>query len=244
MPGEMTNKIRELSRYPFFEKVSFSNRRFAHDQVCAQMMMLELNNGLADTRDRTLSKMYSDYKKSVPKSILDNLKNTLDVLRRLFPEKSRSLNRAQTINLYLLISYLLRTTKLTEGFYNSFLGWYLQTEFVRGKDNEYKLYMTSSSNSRSAIEGRFRILMVDLYKEFPNLGIIELDSNRLFNDIQKAEIFVRDKRICRICSKKVSEHTWHADHITPWIKGGKTILENGQLLCIKCNLQKKDKFWQ
>ncbi len=243
MPGQMTITIREMSKHPFFEKVSFSNRRFAHAQVCAQMMMLGLNYGLADTRDRTLSKMYTDYKKSVPKGILDNLKDTLDVLQKLFPQKSRSLNRAQTINLFLLVSYLLNTTKLTKTFYDSFLDWYLSSEPIRAKDNEYKLYMTSSANSRNAIEGRFRILMVGFYREFPSLGIIELDPKRLFDDSQKAEIFAKYKGICRKCSKKVSEYAWHADHIKPWIRGGRTILENGQLLCVKCNLSKKDKLW-
>ncbi len=204
---------------------------------------LEINNGLADTRDRTLSKMYSDYRDSVPKRIVENLRNTLEVLDKIFPERSRLLNRAQTINLYLLISYLLKTAKLTKNFYESFLDWYLQSEPTRGKDTEYKLYMTSSSNSRASIEGRFRILMLGLYENFPNLGIVELDPKRLFDEDQKIEIFARDKGVCCICSKKVTEHTWHADHITPWIKGGKTTMKNGQLLCIKCNLHKKDRLW-
>lgn len=216
MPGKMKLQIKVLSMtHNFFEKVSFTNRRFAYDQVCAQMMMLELNNGLADTRDRTLSKMYSDYKNSVPEKSVNNLINTLDTLDKLFPEKSRLLNRSQTINLYLVISYLLKTTKLTNNFYGSFLDWYLQTEPARGKDNEYKLYMTSSSNSRGAIEGRFRILMVDIYKNFPDLGIIVLDPNRLFDETQKTEIFANYKGVCKSCSKKVTEHTWHADHIVP-----------------------------
>jgi len=208
MPGEMKLTIKEIAKHSFFSKASFTNRRFAYDQVCAQMMMLELNNGLVDTRDRMLSKMYKDYNRSVPKSIVENLKATFDTLNKIFPERSRLLNRAQTINLYLLISYLLKTTKIPKDSYAKILDWYLQTELTRQKDKEYKLYMTSSANSRDAIEGRFRILMVDFYKHFPNLGLIELDTKRLFDEKQKIEIFARDKGICRICSKKVTEHTW------------------------------------
>jgi 5-methylcytosine-specific restriction endonuclease McrA len=29
-----------------------------------------------------------------------------------------------------------------------------------------------------------------------------------------------------------------ADHITPWSKGGKTTVENCQLLCLDCNRRK------
>ena len=85
--------------------------------------------------------------------------------------------------------------------------------------------------------------MLGLYENFPNLGIVELDPRRLFDEDQKITIFARDKGICQIGSEKVTEHTWHADHIIPWIKGGKTTIENGQVLCIKCNLHKKDRLW-
>ncbi|PMR76060.1 HNH endonuclease family protein [Billgrantia endophytica] len=32
----------------------------------------------------------------------------------------------------------------------------------------------------------------------------------------------------------------HGDHITPWSKGGKTVAENCQMLCIPCNRDKRD----
>lgn len=243
MPGVMKNTIKELAQHSFFTKVSFTKKRFIHDQVCAQMMMLELNKGLADTRDRQLSKMYSDYKKSVPKTAVENVTSTLDTMNKIFIDKSRLLNRAQTINLYLLISYLRKTTNLAKRSYSKILNWYLHSEPKRRKSKEYKLYMTSSSSSRAAIEGRFRILMVDFLEEFASLGLIDLDAKRLFDDNQKAEIYARDKGICNACSKKVTEYSWHADHKKPWIRGGKTVIENGQVLCMKCNLSKKDKLW-
>jgi 5-methylcytosine-specific restriction endonuclease McrA len=34
----------------------------------------------------------------------------------------------------------------------------------------------------------------------------------------------------------------HADHISPWADGGKTVLENLQTLCQNCNLGKGKSF--
>ena len=34
---------------------------------------------------------------------------------------------------------------------------------------------------------------------------------------------------------------WHADHVIPWSKGGKTVISNAQALCVPCNVSKSDK---
>jgi 5-methylcytosine-specific restriction endonuclease McrA len=101
--------------------------------------------------------------------------------------------------------------------------------------------MKSSANSINSIENRMRIVLYDFYDRFNSFSIIKLDEKRIFDDIQKLEIYSKNKGICQLCSKKVAEFNWHADHITPWIKGGRTVVENGQTLCVKCNIFKKDK---
>ena len=57
------------------------------------------------------------------------------------------------------------------------------------------------------------------------------------------EVLARDHFTCKYCGaspKKDPNVTLHIDHIVPWSKGGKTILENLQTLCSKCNLGKSD----
>ena len=44
--------------------------------------------------------------------------------------------------------------------------------------------------------------------------------------------------ICQKCKQKVEYDDFHADHITLHSRGGKTTIENGQVLCSKCNLSK------
>ena len=244
MPGEMTKTIRQFVLHPFFKKkVSFGNARYAHDQVAAQMMMLELNGGPSDIPDRLLSKMYADYQKKAPKNAVERMTKVLDVLDKVFLEKTRLLNRAETINVYLLISFLLSSNKLTESFCSDFLAWYQSSEVNRLQDNEYRLFMTSAANSRRSIEERFKIVVMDYFKSIPSMATIQLDSKRIFDSNQKLQLYERDKHQCQSCKRTVGEYDWHADHIVAWIRGGQTTMENGQVLCVKCNLKKKDRLW-
>jgi hypothetical protein len=207
------------------------------------MMMLELNGGPSDIPDRLLSKMYAEHQKKAPAVGLTRMTSVLATLDKLFPSKSRLLNRAQTINVYLLISFLLASNKLTKSFFTAFLAWYQQSEAKRLRNTEYRLYMTSAANSRRSIEERFKIVIMDFFTSFPALATIELDARRIFDNDQKIQLYARDQQRCQSCKKAVGEFDWHADHVTAWIRGGRTILENGQVLCVKCNLKKKDRLW-
>lgn len=63
---------------------------------------------------------------------------------------------------------------------------------------------------------------------------------RTFSESQKRVAFEKQKGICKKCGKHFEIEEMHADHITPWSKGGKTIPENCQLLCAECNRRKSD----
>lgn len=57
------------------------------------------------------------------------------------------------------------------------------------------------------------------------------------NDSIKRKVFERDGRYCAVCgcSEKLC-----IDHIIPVSRGGFTVLDNLQVLCEKCNLQKSN----
>ena len=76
-------------------------------------------------------------------------------------------------------------------------------------------------------------------------------SIRKFDDRDKRAAYERQKHRCangNRCrtpgnaeGKKVFDiGEMQGDHITPWSKGGKTIAENCQMLCIPCNREKSD----
>ena len=68
-------------------------------------------------------------------------------------------------------------------------------------------------------------------------GIVKLDK-RNFSEKQRQEIFANDNHACVSCG---STENCEADHIKPWEKGGRTIVENGQTLCRSCNASKSNK---
>lgn len=63
---------------------------------------------------------------------------------------------------------------------------------------------------------------------------------REFTESQKRTAYEKQKGICKKCGKYFEFENMEADHITPWIKGGKTIPENCQMLCLDCNRRKSD----
>ena len=63
-------------------------------------------------------------------------------------------------------------------------------------------------------------------------------SIREFTDKMKREAYERQKGVCPFCKKKWDISEMEADHVTPWIEGGKTIAENCQMLCKEDNRRK------
>jgi len=66
-------------------------------------------------------------------------------------------------------------------------------------------------------------------------------SIRAFTDNQKREAYEKQDGICPDCNKHFEIQEMEADHIDPWIGGGKTIAENCKMRCKECNRRKNDK---
>ena len=61
---------------------------------------------------------------------------------------------------------------------------------------------------------------------------------RDFTESQKRTLYEQQAGVCPHCKAKFTIEQMEADHITPWHAGGKTNLDNGQLLCRECNRRK------
>lgn len=63
-------------------------------------------------------------------------------------------------------------------------------------------------------------------------------SIRAFTDNMKREAYERQSGVCAVCGKHFDLSEMEADHITPWVEGGKTAAENCQMLCREDNRRK------
>ena len=75
-----------------------------------------------------------------------------------------------------------------------------------------------------------------------------MGNNREFSDSIKLEVIKNNLKTnngsicCEVCKTKLNSiDECHFDHIYPFAKGGKSTLENCQILCSECNLRKNDK---
>lgn len=58
---------------------------------------------------------------------------------------------------------------------------------------------------------------------------------RQFSDSEKRTMYERQNGVCAFCDDHFEFSEMQGDHVVPWSKGGKTTLENGQMLCAQCN---------
>jgi hypothetical protein len=252
-PGKMRDFVRELVQHPFFSRVGFSNSRFAFDHVAAQLVCLEIQGGPANVKNVDLNRMYDsnrdfDSKGTTARSV----RRVLDFLAAVFPEKTPELERYNVIALYCVVSELLRQYVIDE-VRSVFHDWFIGFEKARwdqelksledDADPEWITYREKISHSTDAAESirwRMEFLTRNLLEFVPTLS--RKDNQRDFTHIQKLAIFRRDKGICQLKLKcdgiKLTWDDWHCDHITPWSKGGHTIVKNGQVACSTCNLSK------
>ncbi len=86
-------------------------------------------------------------------------------------------------------------------------------------------------------EGMLTKIKTGVYRYDPKAKL-PLDE---FTQEEKNIILKRDNYKCSVCGKGEKDGmSLHIDHIKPRDKGGKSILDNGQVLCSKHNFKKKN----
>ena len=105
----------------------------------------------------------------------------------------------------------------------------------------YNKYNASTLNA-TAIESEISELMRDedvTKKSGVYYYVLTRDEKhiniRAFSNNQKRETYEKQDGVCVTCGNKFEIAEMEADHIDPWCSGGKTTLENCQMLCKHCN---------
>ena len=240
--GAIPTFITQLTSSPFFTKIiNVKDYRSSYYQMCAQITGLELN-GIKDVKFKNLEELHkNDFNPESEKA--QQIKKTINFLSRISDDKVPELHsRAEVVSLYLLTSELMKSYALKdkEALIKSFVidfGKKLRLAEEKNDNVELLTYLNSishSSDSAASIKKRHDTLMTHFLLFAPEL--LPLDINRGFSEAQRIAIYRKNDGICQKCGTKVPYgSTYHADHIMPYSRGGKTTVENGQLLCGKCN---------
>ena len=113
----------------------------------------------------------------------------------------------------------------------------------------HKEFSAKSYNSKD-LEKKVASLMADkevqnkkgIYEYLLSDGVRAEKLNlRQFDDDEKRETYETQGGICPKCGKHFAIEEMEGDHIVPWSKGGKTVPENLQMLCRRCNGMKSDR---
>lgn len=70
---------------------------------------------------------------------------------------------------------------------------------------------------------------------------VERDTRRSFSQSQRNDIWDKQNGKCARCKNPLKRASTHYDHITPWERGGRTEVKNGQALCANCHSEKTNK---
>lgn len=250
--GSMREFVKDITKHQLFSRFDFDNKRFVHDLLAAQIVLLEMEGGPTNVKNADLTKMYESNRNFDTKSSVANgVKRKLNILSDIFIEKDPALSRNNITTLYCVISELEKQFSLDdvkEIFHDWVVAFELQKDEERSKDEEsgniqWLSYLEKTSHSTDAgdnIRSRMEFMLEDIFDRYPNLAV--KDRQRGFTAAQRRAIWRRDKGVCQLRIKcdgiKTSWDDWDCDHITPHSKGGRSSVSNGQVACPACNRSK------
>ncbi len=193
----------------------------------------------------------------IAKSCIRNLNLFYEIFKddSMFDENNgiKELSREYIIlTFYFLIRYLKEfyviedkeKSLIKEFFFTFYPRW------AKGDQNDFDIVVFSNNRQQSQNNLQERdIILRQIFFDFlteKKVSFTTFDSKRLFNEAEKIKIYRRDKGLCQQClaegkPEDLAQVNWgeyQADHIFPYAKGGKTVVDNAQVLCRFHNARK------
>lgn len=197
----------------------------------------------------------------------ENSENAVNILRALtiaheifkddpaIDEKNgvKELNREYfIISVVMLVRHLRKYYAFTKDHHEPFrrfiIGFHERWKAHHEDDRDILLFSDNRQQSAVDLENRDRVMRQAYfeYLQLEKIDLLALDSKRSFNEAKRIKIYRTQDGLCQACLKaglpeaeaRVTWSRYQADHIIPWIKGGRTGEWNAQVLCTTHNAAK------
>lgn len=190
--SNMGDFVREIAKHPFLIKVGIPSRRFAKEQVCAQIcnnsLLMRKTREFRNSKYEDLANLYRLYKNFDLKSEeAEFILKVLDKLEEIFSYKATIIrNRAAIVSIYLMVEEMMYQNeiegkeKIVKEFYLKFLA-QLKKEVRAGIDAknrfliQYQSRIIQAADTKSSISERHRKLKQAFNYYLGNGKIISYD---------------------------------------------------------------------
>lgn len=248
--GDMRRVVASLAKHRVFKLCGFTDKRFAYEDAVAKVLHILLHGAITDIRPASIKRTY-EANKSITQEHREvrRAKQGFNFIADAFKDaQSPRLRKYAVITLGCLIPEMLDEYDMSKH-RTDFANCYLDFEARRvaneelpedEQDSALAAY-TNAARSDSIPDMRYRHehLKSMLIREIPTLTL--KDSTRDFTNEQRLAIFRIGGGKCVDCGAECEESDFHADHIVPHSRGGRTTVANGQILCSAHNLAKGDR---
>lgn len=143
-----------------------------------------------------------------------------------------------------------RTENLLPKFFELFVNTVVQykTMLKKGANTQEEYIFMNKLNElfekyRGGVNGSNKFRHDFWINEFNQMAQIqELDSKRFFTSEEKELVWLKQDGKCAICNESIDIKGAHGDHKDEWILGNQSTLENCQILCPQCHIEKTTQF--
>ena len=249
--GNMRSVVAQIADHNLFAKglCVFAGKRSAYEDAAAKILHQQINApAVVDIRNSSIAATYranetiTDEHKAVKKT-----RQSLDFIYKALKRKEVPLKKYMVLTLVFLIARMLEEYDMKNRYDDIRKA---LVDFLRQKESNDRqadeslkdagfteFTENARNDSKEAMESRVEFLETFILQNITNL--VPRDSNRDFSSAQRRAIYaLADEKVCRKCGKALAFDNFEADHIRPHARGGPTVVENGQILCMSCNRSK------
>jgi len=253
--------------HDFFRTIIRPNDRMQHLAILSRLLILEEQDGPTDIKDTNVSDFIEkghapdgignySYEDTAPaRSVLSNMRAFYRVFRNDVTDEF-GMQELQAeyviISLYLLLRHLRKHyvfDEQEEGLFREFTIWFdKRRRDRREEDSDIQTFTSHRQQSGGEITARDRVIR-QLFFEYArdnDVDILTKDKKRRFSENERIKIYRAADGMCQEClnlglsddDARVPWSEYEADHVVPHTAGGKTVIENAQVLCRAHNRSK------